>query len=833
MDIAESLLNLAHWDDDAKLKLVNAALAWSEEQSVELSKEAKKKAEKLAEEEAEREAKKKPAKERSSGAFDPMERERKRLAAYYAAGAVPSPAPVAKATSADENRSAHATLVARSAPTRRMIDQILATAVASDEPVVILGERGAGKSIVARAIDGLRAIGGYREVNMAAYSGSELSYADLFGVMGGVATNVDERPGEFELVGRGTLFLDEIHHANARIQAMLLKVAESNDRTYRTLGNTPMQFRGRIVTATNHPDPRQKILPDLWDRLTIHQVHVPALRERLEELDLIVEQLLTGVLEPHVTGVRLEPRAVDALGNHILAVDDALPGNLRQLRILLIRAATQAYVRRGDRTERGEARELVLDESDLMEALETKTTRRPDPRPAHTAPTAVEPARELSTSSPHDHSLAYNAARRVAQGRGAAAIAAAMRRFALDGRFESAAGPVRLPVAPTEGRILVTRVVARAAIDGEKGQIREKVPAKQLAETLNAAMGEGYVNRTSVLRALGRKKGSELEPELEQFFAPHPRDRGGEPFAARAEALAASSQHVVVEHRATYVADLLALVAAEDPEATWGPTFHRYIGEALHEAGDPNAAMDHLRTAVALDPACIEARELLIRALLEERTHAGQREALDLLRGLEDDPVHGNVFVAECTAEDWCGLFARYWRQEWELADASDLEPLRRAAERYGRAFDATKGHYSGVQAYVIGRLAGTDVSALGDQLRTLVGDLDAESSPDRWLIASSVEWFLACDATMSAERLLRRMIEDPRIRPTQRQARSMALGVVRAIVAHANHQRASTVDEVRARAEKYARRLPVDAADWSEVVKPMLDRLLTILAEL
>jgi DNA-binding NtrC family response regulator len=161
--------------------------------------------------------------------------------------------------------------------------------------------------------------------------------SELFGSEKGAFTGADKRrEGLIEAAAGGTLFLDEITEAPLPQQSKLLRFLES--REYRPLGsNTLREFTGRIVAATNRSLAdevrRGRFREDLMFRLTVATVRLPALREHLSDLEMLVENLLAQLCEKYQRKKPfLKPGDVEALrGYHF-------PGNVRELRNLLERA---------------------------------------------------------------------------------------------------------------------------------------------------------------------------------------------------------------------------------------------------------------------------------------------------------------------------------------------------------------------------------------------------------------------------------------------------------------------------------------------------------------
>ncbi len=207
-------------------------------------------------------------------------------------------------------------------------------------PVLILGERGTGKELVARAIH-FAAQGPSQPivtVNCAAFSNALLE-SELFGHERGAFTGADEtRHGKFEQANGGTLFLDEISHMSRPFQQKILRVVEYGTFT-RVGGHREQKASVRIIGATN-VDLKAKIkggefLSDLYDRLSFEVIRVPALRDRVGDVEVLARHFLNQfALEiPTFRGKSLARSAVEGLHNY------SFPGNVRELKNIIERAA--------------------------------------------------------------------------------------------------------------------------------------------------------------------------------------------------------------------------------------------------------------------------------------------------------------------------------------------------------------------------------------------------------------------------------------------------------------------------------------------------------------
>lgn len=208
-------------------------------------------------------------------------------------------------------------------------------------PVLITGETGTGKEVVARLIHRMSARSG-REmiaVNCAAIPDTLLE-SELFGYSRGAFTGaLSSQPGKFQLANEGTLFLDEIGDMSLVAQAKILRALERGE--VNPLGGRPVQVDTRIVAATNR-SLEQRILDgsfreDLFFRLCVANIEIPPLRERPEDVPFIARHFLERVNQTHCLAVRdFTPEAMANLMNH------PWPGNVRQLRNVVEAAAITA-----------------------------------------------------------------------------------------------------------------------------------------------------------------------------------------------------------------------------------------------------------------------------------------------------------------------------------------------------------------------------------------------------------------------------------------------------------------------------------------------------------
>jgi transcriptional regulator with PAS, ATPase and Fis domain len=211
-------------------------------------------------------------------------------------------------------------------------------APSTSTPILILGETGVGKEVVARAVHWRsgQSDGPFVDVNCSSIP-NELLESELFGHEKGSFTSADRtKKGLFEIAHGGTLFLDEIGEMSMALQAKLLRVLE-NKRFRRVGGTQDLSVAVRVVAATNKNLADRiregSFREDLYYRLAVMRLEIPPLRDRMEDLDELVAGLLA----------RLGPE----LGRKVQGVDEqamqlfrtyAWPGNVRELRNVLERA---------------------------------------------------------------------------------------------------------------------------------------------------------------------------------------------------------------------------------------------------------------------------------------------------------------------------------------------------------------------------------------------------------------------------------------------------------------------------------------------------------------
>src|SRR5262245_1707262 len=224
----------------------------------------------------------------------------------------------------------------------REVYELIQSLGTSDASVIVTGESGTGKELVARTIHNLsaRAAGPFVAINAAAIP-ENLMESEIFGHEKGAFTGaVGVRAGCFELANRGTLFLDEIAEMPLNLQPKLLRVLEDG-KVRRLGGRQEFSFDVRVLAATNR-DPRNAVesgnlREDLYYRLNVFTVALPALRERRGDIPLLTQHFIQEFNRKHNTRVEaLRDEALEMLKSY------SWPGNVRELRNVMERAVILA-----------------------------------------------------------------------------------------------------------------------------------------------------------------------------------------------------------------------------------------------------------------------------------------------------------------------------------------------------------------------------------------------------------------------------------------------------------------------------------------------------------
>jgi formate hydrogenlyase transcriptional activator len=231
--------------------------------------------------------------------------------------------------------------IGRSAAMRDVFDQIRMVAP-TDSTVLVRGETGTGKELVARAVHRLsaRRAQAFVKCNCAAIPAA-LIESELFGHEKGAFTGaVAQRIGRFELANRGAIFLDEIGEMPPELQPKLLRVLQ--EREYERLGSSrTIRTDVRLIAATNVDLPRmvaaKRFRADLYYRLNVFPIEVPPLRERPEDIPVLVRHFVREAADRiNRRALWISPSAMDALVAH------SWPGNIRELQNLIERSVIRS-----------------------------------------------------------------------------------------------------------------------------------------------------------------------------------------------------------------------------------------------------------------------------------------------------------------------------------------------------------------------------------------------------------------------------------------------------------------------------------------------------------
>src|SRR5438270_275898 len=225
--------------------------------------------------------------------------------------------------------------VISSEPMRKLMSMVDRVAMGTAS-VLITGETGSGKEVVARAIHArsLRSNKPWVDINCAALP-EHLVESELFGYEKGAFSGADAvKPGMFELADQGTLFLDEIGELDGKVQAKLLRVLDGVPY-YRLGGHRKVAIQVRVIAATNQELDiavrAGKFRRDLYHRLTQFQLQVPPLRERPEDIVAMADFFL----QQQLPGTHFTSEALEVLQRY------SWPGNVRELKNVVFRAALQ------------------------------------------------------------------------------------------------------------------------------------------------------------------------------------------------------------------------------------------------------------------------------------------------------------------------------------------------------------------------------------------------------------------------------------------------------------------------------------------------------------
>lgn len=222
----------------------------------------------------------------------------------------------------------------------RQIFSMLETVAPSDATILVRGETGTGKELIAAAVHNIspRHNGPFIKLNCAAISETLLE-SELFGHEKGAFTDAKEmRKGRFELADGGTLFLDEIGDITPSLQVKLLRILQEQEFE-RVGGTKTIKTNVRLVAATNRNleemVKKGEFREDLFYRLNVIPIHLPPLRERYEDIQLLIEHYLKKYMKTHHKKMHFSKQALELL------LEYPWPGNIRELqntmeRIVLI-----------------------------------------------------------------------------------------------------------------------------------------------------------------------------------------------------------------------------------------------------------------------------------------------------------------------------------------------------------------------------------------------------------------------------------------------------------------------------------------------------------------
>ncbi len=220
-------------------------------------------------------------------------------------------------------------------PAMKKVFQLIERAAHSDSPIIIFGESGTGKELVARAIheQGRRKSGPYVQLNCAALN-ADLLESELFGHIKGAFTGAyRHRMGRFEAAHGGDLFLDEIGDIPLSVQVKLLRVLETQ-QFERVGDHHPVSVDVRIISATNknllEMIAQKQFREDLFFRINVIPIYLPPLRQRKEDLPILVSSFIQRL--QRITGKGINGLTPSAL---MLFMDYSWPGNVRELKSVL------------------------------------------------------------------------------------------------------------------------------------------------------------------------------------------------------------------------------------------------------------------------------------------------------------------------------------------------------------------------------------------------------------------------------------------------------------------------------------------------------------------
>src|SRR2546426_5912360 len=254
--------------------------------------------------------------------------------------------PLAQTEARERSLTDHVVLLDGS-PQMRAVRAVIENIADTDATVLIRGESGVGKDLVARAIHSAsgRGHGPFVKVNCAAIP-QDLLESELFGHERGAFTGAHRRkPGQFEYANKGTIYLDEIAELPFALQAKLLHVLQ-DFRFSRVGGHGLIDVDARVIAATNrdleHAMARSEFREDLYYRLNVGEIRIPTLRERKEEIPLLASSFLSRFNAQYGRTKQLSSETMARLSEH------SWSGNVRELenvirRMVVLTDGEQAF----------------------------------------------------------------------------------------------------------------------------------------------------------------------------------------------------------------------------------------------------------------------------------------------------------------------------------------------------------------------------------------------------------------------------------------------------------------------------------------------------------
>jgi two-component system nitrogen regulation response regulator NtrX len=262
---------------------------------------------------------------------------------------------IAFASSLQENIE----LIGNSEKIKELKSKIL-KAAPSEASVLIIGENGTGKELVAKSLhyQSLRSEEPFVAINCAAVP-EDLIESELFGHEKGSFTGANYRKkGKFELADGGTLFLDEIGDMSLSMQSKILRVLQ-DDKFQRVGGETTIEANTRIIAATNknleEEIKKGNFRSDLYFRLNVIPFYIPSLKERKEDIPILIDYFLKKFTNEKNQSIIIEPSALEVFKNY------SWPGNVRELKNIIERLTIMNY--QNNITKNDVIRELKIDKN--------------------------------------------------------------------------------------------------------------------------------------------------------------------------------------------------------------------------------------------------------------------------------------------------------------------------------------------------------------------------------------------------------------------------------------------------------------------------------------